>query len=233
MKKCSKYYIICWAIALSVFNVITFTLAGAVAKDNLKTSSFWIGYVFITLVFVGNLLCTLFVFKEDAKEKLFLNLSIIYYAYAALVVSLIVGGLAMAVPAIPYWAGIIVDVLILAFYAIAIVKAKAAVSVISDVEQKVKVQTSFIKLLATDADSLRSRAKTDEAKELTRKVYEAIRYSDPMSVPELMEIEAQIQSEFDAFSEAIKTGDDALAASSAEELVNLNGDRNKKCKVLK
>lgn len=233
MKKYSKYYIICWAIALAVFNVITFTLAGAVAKDNLKTSSFWIGYVFITLVFVGNLLCTLFVFKEDAKEKLFLNLSIIYYAYVALSVSLIAGAIAMAVPAIPYWVGIIVDVLILAFYAIAIVKAKAAVSVINDVEQKVKVQTSFIKLLTTDADSLRSRAKTDEAKALANKVYEVIRFSDPMSVPELMEIEAQIQNEFNTFSEAIKTGDDGLAKSGAQELINLIGDRNKKCKVLK
>lgn len=233
MKKYFKYYGICWAIALVVFNVITFVVANETIGIALAGTSFWIGYAFITIAFIGNLVCSLLFFKEENKSKVFLNIPIINLAYSALVVSLIVGAVAMAVPQIPYLVGVIVDVLVLAFYAIAIVKASAAADIINDVEQKVKEQTFFIKSLTVDADSLMARAKSEEMKSETKKVYEAIRYSDPMSNIALENIENQIQNEFNAFADAVKNDDITLAKSSANELVILINDRNKKCKLLK
>lgn len=233
MKKYFKYYGICWAIALVVFNVITFVAANETVGLGFVSSSFWIGYSFITIAFIGNLICSFLFFKEENKGKVFLNIPIINLAYSALIVSLIVGAVAMAVPQIPYWIGVIVDVLVLAFYAIAVVKASAAADIVNDVEQKVKVQTFFIKSLTVDADSLMARAKSDEMKAETKKVYEAIRYSDPMSNDALANIENQIQNEFNAFADAVKNNDIDLAKSSANELVVLINDLNKKCKLLK
>lgn len=233
MKKYFKYYGICWIIALIVFNVITFVVANEAVGLALVGSSFWGGYAFITIAFIGNLICSLLFFKEENKSKVFLNIPIINLAYSALVVSLIVGAIAMAVSVIPYWVGAIVDVLVLAFYAIAIVKASAAADIVNDVEQKVKTQTFFIKSLTVDADSLMARAKSDEMKAEAKKVYEAIRYSDPMSNTALASIENQIQNEFNAFADAVKNDDITLAKSSANELVILINDRNKKCKLLK
>lgn len=233
MKKYFKYYGICWAIALMVFNVITFVVANETIGLTSVGSSFWIGYAFITIAFIGNLICSFLFFKEENKSKMFLNIPIIQLAYSALIGSLIVGAVAMAVPQIPYWIGVIVDVLVLAFYVIAIVKAKAAVDIVHDIEQKVKVQTFFIKVLTVDADSLMARAKSDEMKAETKKVYEAIRYSDPMSNDALASIENQIQNEFNAFADAVKNNDIDLAKSSSNELVILINDRNKKCKLLK
>lgn len=233
MKKYFKYYSICWAIALVVFNVITFVAANETVGLGFVSSSFWIGYSFITIAFIGNLICSFLFFKEENKGKVFLNIPIINLAYSALIVSLVVGAVAMAVPQIPYWIGVIVDVLVLAFYAIAIVKASAAADIVNDVEQKVKVQTFFIKSLTVDADSLMARAKSDEMKAETKKVYEAIRYSDPMSNDALVSIENQIQNEFNAFADAVKNNDIDLAKSSANELVVLIKDRNMKCKLLK
>ncbi|MDE5985298.1 MAG: hypothetical protein K2H13_08600 [Eubacterium sp.] len=233
MKKYFKYYGICWAIALVVFNVITFVVTNEMVGLSSVGSLFWVGYAFITIAFIGNLICSLLFFKEENKSKVFLNVSIIQLAYYALIVSLIVGTIAMAVPQIPYWIGVIVDVLVLAFYAIAIVKASAAADIVNDVEQKVKVQTFFIKSLTVDADSLMARAGSDEMKAETKKVYEAIRYSDPMSNDALASIENQIQNEFNVFSDAVKNKDIDLAKSSANELVILVNDRNKKCKLLK
>lgn len=233
MKKYFKYYGICWAIAFVVFNVITFVAANETVGLSAVDSSFWVGYVFITIAFIGNLICSLLFFKEENKSKVFLNIPIINLAYSALVVSLIVGAVAMAVPMIPYWIGVIVDVLVLALYAIAIVKASVAADIVNDVEQQVKIQTFFIKSLTVDADSLMARAKSDEMKAETKKVYEAIRYSDPMSNDALANIEKQIQNEFNAFADAVKNDDITLAKSSADELVILTNDRNKKCKLLK
>lgn len=233
MKKYFKYYGICWAIALVVFNVITFVAANETVGLSSIGSSFWVSYAFITIAFIGNLICSLLFFKEENTGKVFLNIPIINLAYSALIISLIVGAVAMAVPQIPYLIGVIVDVFVLAFYAIAIVKASAAANIVNDVEQKVKAQTFFIKVLTVDADSLMARAKSDEMKAETKKVYEAIRYSNPMSNDALASIENQIQNEFNAFADAVKNNDIDLAKSSSNELVILINDRNKKCKLLK
>ena len=233
MKKFFKYYAICWAIALVVFNVIVFLVAGNTVGLSNVGASFWIAYAFIMLIFCGNLGCSAVFFKEENRGKTFLKLSVMHYAFCALIASLIVGAVAMAVPAIPYWVGIIVDVLVLAFYAIAITKAVAAADIINTVEHKVKEKTAYIRTLTVDAESLISRAKSDETKALAKKVYEAVRYSDPMSSPQLADIETQIKNEFIAFSDAIKNDDVDLATTSSEELVNLVNDRNSKCKVLK
>lgn len=146
MKKYFKYYGICWAIVLAVFNVVTFVIPVTV-NINKFTPSFWIAYAFITLVFIGNLICSLLFFKEENKSKVFLNIPIINLAYSALIVSLIVGAVAMAVPQIPYWIGVIVDVLVIAFYAIAIVKATAAADIVNDVEQKLKLKLFLLNRL--------------------------------------------------------------------------------------
>lgn len=139
----------------------------------------------------------------------------------------------MAVPAIPYWVGIIIDMLVLAFYAMAITKATAAADIINTVETKVNEKTSYIKTLSVEANSLISRANSDETKALAKKVYEAIRYSDPMSVPELIEYEERIEREFSAFANSIKDDDIELATISAEEVINLVDERNNKVKLMK
>lgn len=233
MKKYFKYYAICWAITLAMFNVVVFVIAGNTIGLANAGASFWIAYAFITLVFCGNLGCSALFFKEENKNKTFLKLSVMHYAFCALAVSLIVGAIAMAIPQIPYWVGIVIDVLVLAFYAIAITKAVAAADIINTVEQKVSEKTAYIRRLTLDAKSLVSDAKLDETKKLAKNVYEAIRFSDPMSTPQLNEIETRIGNEFAAFSEAVKNDDFDLATTSSEELISLVNERNNKCVKIK
>lgn len=233
MKKYFKYYSICWAIALVVFNVITFVVTNETVGLSSVGSSFWVGYAFVTIVFIGNLICSLIFFKEENKGKVFLNIPIINFAYSALIVSLIVGAVAMAVPQIPYWIGIIVDVLVLAFYAIAIVKASAAANIVNGVEQKVKAQTFFVKSLTVDADSLMARAKSDEMKAETKKVYEAIRYSDPMSNDALIDVEQRIKEKLDALTDAVIADDLVSTETCTKQIITLITERNNKCKTLK
>lgn len=233
MKKYFKYYAVCWAIALVVFNIITFVVTSTTMGLTALLPSFWIGYVFISLAFIGNLVCSLLFFKEENKNKVFLKVSVISLAYSALIVSLVVGAVAMAIPQLPYWVGIIADVLVLAFYAISVVKASAAAGIVSDAEQKVKEKTFFIQSLTVDADLLMASANGTEIKAETKKVYEAVRYSDPVRNDALAGIEKHIRNEFNAFADAVKNDDADLAKSSAKELIVLINDRNNKCKLLK
>ena len=184
-------------------------------------------------MFIAQLACSILFFKQDTKEKRFLNIPVINLSYTALLVSIIVGAVAMAVPFVPYWVGIILDILIVAFYAIAIISSKAAADTIENIDKKVKTQTFFIKSLTVDAETLLSRAKSDETKAIAKKVYEAIRYSDPMSNETLSSVESQITVKFNEFSNAVMEDSNPLAKTLGNELIILVNDRNKKCKLSK
>ena len=76
-------------------------------------------------------------------------------------------------------------------------------------------------------------AKSDAAKAECKKVYEAIRYSDPMSNDALASIEGQISIKFEALSAAVGADDIEKVSELANEVIILIGNRNGKCKLLK
>lgn len=232
MNKKFKYYALIWAILLAVFNVICFITPDETAGMSKFGGAFWAGYIFITIAFIGQLVCAYIALKTDDKTKLFYNIPIIRVSYTGLILTLVFGALCMAIPNLPNWVGIIVCVLVLAFTAIAVIKAKAASDVIENIDKKVKAQTLFVKSITVDAESLLARAATPEAKDACKKVFEAVRYSDPMSNDALAGVESQITLKFNELSEAVSGGADNVK-NIADELVILIGDRNKKCKLLK
>lgn len=233
MKNLFKYYVVCWAVLAAVFNLIVFIVPNEMAGMNKFGGAFWSGYVFIMLAFAGQLVCAYFAFKEENKQKFFYNLPLITISYAATIASVIVGTLCMVIPNLPNWVGIIICLVILAFSAVSVVKAKAAADVVSEIDKKIKVKTLFIKSLTVDVESLMARAKTDEINAELKKVYEAVRYSDPMSDEALSGIESQITLKFDLLSKAVAEENAEAVKFAAEELVILINDRNKKCKLLK
>lgn len=231
MKKVFKYYLLVWAILVALFNVIAFVSVGWTGQAK-YTPSFWIGYAAITVAFVGQLICGYFALKDDNAKKVFYNIPLLTASYIGLIASFVVGSLCMLISPLPYWVGIILCAIVLALNAIAVIKAVAAAELIGAADEKVQTQTVFIKSLTVDADSLIARAQTDEAKAACKKVYEAVRYSDPMSNAALAPIEGEISAKFAEFAQAIKTNA-ADVTALAEEVVLLVGDRNKKCKLLK
>lgn len=231
MKKTFNYYIAIWAILFVAFNAVAFLSTGWVGFEK-TDGAFWPGFIVTNLALIGQLVCAFIGLKEQNKDKLFLNVSFVKISYTGMIISAIVGIACMLMPFLPTWAGAIVCVLIFALCAISVLKAKAAAEIVSATGDKVKVKTAFIRLLTADAESLLAYAKTDEAKAAANKVYEAVRYSDPMSSDALLSVENSISEKFEAFAAAIKSGSDA-APALAEEAVLLVNDRNRKCKVLK
>lgn len=232
MKKNFKLYLIAWAALLALFNVIAFVSVGWEGQEK-YTPSFWIGYVFITIMFIGQLVCTYMAFKADSAQKLFYNFSLIRTSYAGLIASFIIGGLCMLISPLSAWVGVILCAIILVANVLSVVKATVAVGEVVRIDEKVKVQTFFIKSLAVDADTLVAMAKSDVVKAECQKVYEAIRYSDPMSNDALASVESQITVKFAALSDAVKADETDKVAELANEVCILVGDRNKKCKLLK
>ncbi len=225
MKKTFRYYFAIWAALFVLFNIIAFVSVGWINQEK-YTPSFWIGYIFISLAFIGQLICARIAFDAKNTQKLFYNLPLISLSWTGLVVSFVVGGLCMLISPLPYWVGVIVCTITLAAVAIAVIKASIAANAVANFDDKIKVQTFFIKSLTVDAEGMVARAKDEEIKRECTKVYEAVRFSDPMSDVALSEIEESIKQRFAEFS-------NLPSRETAEELLMLLDERNKKCKLLK
>jgi hypothetical protein len=233
MKKGIGIYGIIWAICLGLFNLIIFITPSELGGISKFTTTFWVSYAFVMTAFVAQLACAFITLKDDEKlKKLFYKIPLLTLSYSGLIVMLVTCSIFMAIPVIPSWIAIIVCAIILAINVIAVIKATVAAKIISNVDDKVKEKTLFIKSLTVDAECLISAA-DDAARADAKRVYEAIRYSDPMSSDALSGIEAEIEKQFAAFSAAVKSKDAESARVAADELLLTIERRNKKCILLK
>ena len=232
MKKNFKSYALIWAIFLVAFNIIVFLVRPIIPGYEIHYDlRFWIAWLFVMAAFVGNLLCANKAFQAENLEKLFYKVPLISVSYRGLIGMLVLGGALMLIPNCPAWIAAVVCVAIAAFTAVAVVKADWAGEAVSATNEKVKAQTQFIKLLTADAETLLGKAKTPDAKIAAKKVYEALRYSDPMSSEALGEIEAELAEKFRALEAAVTSGTDSEPA--AEDFLTTLEKRNRLCKEVK
>lgn len=232
MKKTFRYYFAIWAVLFVLFNIIAFVSVGWINQEK-YTPSFWVGYIFITLSFIGQLICARTAFNAKSLQKLFYNIPLISLSWTGLVVSFVIGGLCMLISPLPYWVGVIVCSITLAIVAIAVIRASIAVNAVADIDNKIKAQTFFIKSLTVDAESLIARAQSEEIKSECKKVYEVVRYSDPMSNDMLAGIEGQITIKTAELANAVNDNNLDMVKNLAQEVVVLVEDRNKRCRLLK
>ncbi len=233
MNKNFKFYLSIWAVLLAIFNVAVFVSPSEASGFSKFGGAFWVGYIFIMLAFIGQLAVSFIAFKAENLQKLFYNIPLIRISYTGLILTLVFGTLCMIIPNLPNWIGIILCFVVLGFNAISVIKADFAADVVSEIDKKIKVKTFFIKSLTVDAEGLLARAETDEIKAECKKVYEAVRYSDPMSDEALAATESQIALKFSELTAAVTDNNLEAVKKTAQEIIILVDDRNKKCRLLK
>lgn len=220
MKKRSGYLIL--TIVLIVFAVIAF------AAPFEKVPVFWVSFVFGLLAICFQIpLWSKALGGETLKSK-FLGFPVLHVGVAYLIIQLIVSIIMMAVPGIPLWIAIIIDVVILAITCGLVTSGGVARSAIEETEEKVRAKKSFIKDLKADVDILLSKETDTEARKALKKLSDEIRFSDPMSNSALESIETEITERMISISEA---GENKMNVIS--EISGLIKQRNIKCKALK
>lgn len=197
------------------------------------TANFFTTIVIMFIGYVYTVLVTLLALKKaNSNQKTFYGIPVAYNGVATFAVIAVASALFMLVNLSPV-AMTAITAVILLVSVIGLVNTSVVRNAVEATDEKVKRQTAFIRLLSVDAEHLMVTAKTDAVKAETKKVYEAIRYSDPMSNAALTDIETKIQYQFNAFTDAVKNEDGELAATTATELIDLMDVRSKKCKAMK
>ena len=227
MKKNFKFYAVSWALLFAIFNVLAFAVG---FKNN---ASFWTAYIASVIAMLLQLVCAKISFKPEKLDRLFLNIPVISITFTGMVASMIIGAVCMVIPSVPVVAVIVIEYLILAFTGISVLKANAAAEIVNEVGEKVKEKTRFIKLTTVDAQNLMNSAKSESVKSACKKVYEALRYSDPMSSEALAREEAEIADKMAELSSAVASDNADSAESISNEITALVKARNNKCKALK
>ncbi len=234
MKKNFKYFGITWMVGFVLFNAITFLIPNEVfGVTRFDKGVFWIAYALITLSFIAQLITAYQFIKDDSNEKMFLNIPLLRTGYTAIAVSVIVGLVFMIIPVAPAWIGAIVCLLVAGYFVIACVNASTVANAVAEIDEKVKKQTAFIRMAVVEAENIMACAKTPEIKTELKKVYEALKYSDPMSNSALYDIEQEIDNGLKELKKVVACSDNTKVLSvTANILFNIK-ERNSKCKELK
>lgn len=234
MKQRFQKYALIWGILLAAFLAVVFLAKPLFPGFRIAYDGrFWIALACVLIAFIGNLFCARLALQEENKQKLFYKLPLLTVSRSALGTTLVLGAVLMLIPDCPAWITAIVCVLLLAFQAIALVKASWTADEVTRIDEKVKTQTSFIRNLTVEAQGLVSRAKSEAVRKECQKVYEAVRYSDPMSNEELAAVEAEITAKMGELGTAVGANDEARVKEIAGELVVLARNRNQSCENLR
>ncbi len=230
MKNGKKYYLIAWIVAVVVFNLIMFLLPNKML--NPTEGAFWVIYLTVTASFIGQAVCSYIYAKKEEKQERFLLIPIAYISYIALLMTLMLALEALTLQFLPVWFTVIVAVVVLAYYALAVFRTLAAAEMVMEVEKDVTQKTEFIHTLTAKAKALESSA-PEELRPMAKKVYESLRYSDPMSSAVLNAVEREIVELYGAFSEAVKRGVAEVVEKKADALCEKLNERNELCKSSK
>ena len=171
----------------------------------------------------------------EGKDGYLTNLAFPYVVRGALALS---AGLSLAVTVL-YLTGtwdfplpwfVVLQILVFGFGAWKLLAVGAGRSEIDAVGARVKAQTGNWKLLMADAESL-ARETPEKARPDVQRVRDAIRFADPMSLPETAAIEQEISQKLVQLKKLALDGEDTTMV--AQQLVNAVQDRATRQKLLK
>lgn len=234
MNKEKKYYLISWILLVALFNIICFVTPSELYGYDKYAGAFWPGYGFIMLTFVIHLAFTMSALSADGSKKKILNAPLIVIGFFEILIMVVVGGACMAIPGISYWVGIIACAVILVLSIVFMLGAKVVGENTYNANITLNANVSLFRDITAEAETLMTKANTQEAKTCAKKIVDAVRYSDPMSDVSLASEEHAIQAMIREISAIIGNNSElAQINTKTAQLLELIEMRNLKCKANK
>ena len=212
-------------IIFAVYNAISFVLPFD------RHFGFWVAYSFTILAILLSTGVGLFVIGQEGLKSKFYGIPLVYVTWSYLIAQVVIGFIEMILPSDFYRYEIILNVIILAICLIGLIVANTVKDEIEQIDEKIKEKVFFIKALQIDIEGTIVQAPTEAARKALNALAETIKYSDPMSSPQLAAIENRIEAKVFALKESISDSD--TVSAFCDELQQLFAERNSKCRLLK
>ena len=247
-----KSYLIIWGLAVVIFHILVFIFKQSVIGDRyfMESITFQDGtygvkqvlrpeflnllysYIFVLLAFIGQLVCTKIFLSQESLKKTLYHYPIFNLSLRGLIITIIFAIVFCFVNLLPIISFVIF--LFTLFFTIATcVSSKTAANMVSAKEENLEIKTQYLKLLRGEFDSLYNRIKDANEKNIVKEICDEVRFSDPISIPELMDIEKELIGKLDVIKQNINVGKiDELKTACADFSAILK-DRNNKVKALK
>ncbi len=247
-----KTYMVLWVIAFIIFNVLVFVFKQEVIGDRYTQDivvfqdgatgvkqvfrpeflNMLYSYIFVALAFIGQLICTKIFLSQDSLRKTMYHYPMFSISLVGLIITFIFA-MVFCLITMPPVISLIIFLVTLFYTLFRCLSAKTSANLVSAHEENLELKTQYMKLLRADAESLANRVSDDNMKKVVKSVADEIRFSDPLSVPELVDIEKEMIAKFSDLRDAVENKDMDKVNKSAAELSNLVKDRNSRVKSLK
>lgn len=220
-KNSSKGYVILGILFILV-SVVAFSVPSA------KTAAFWISYAFTVIAFAAQIaIWKAGLGRNESLKSKFLGFPVVHIGIVYLVIQIITLAAFLSIPTLPLWSAVVACTVVAGVSAVCMIASDVGRSEIERVSAKVQEKTFFIKQSRTEIELL-ADAETDVAtKSALTQLAEKIRYSDPMSDEQIMDIENRIAAKI----AELKSATDKVKIIA--ELNLLLDERNKTIKILK
>lgn len=216
-----------YAIIFAVFNLLVFVIA----KE--KNGVFWVSYAFMCIAFIVQIVSMLLALRSLETETVFMGIPLaslsLYYFFAAM----FVGAVFMFFQNAPFKLALVLQVLILAIYAVIAIMALMSRNVVQDVNDNLKENVEAIKTLVVDVDVFIPQVSDPTLKKALKKLSETIKYSDPMSNAAVTDIEGQIMQTVNELRINIENNKNTEAIQTCKDIEVLFMQRNSLLKATK
>jgi hypothetical protein len=216
-------------ILIAVYNVVVFVIPFN------RGGGFWGGYIFTMLAFILTAAVGFYTLDKQGLKSKFYGVPFMYLAWRYLAAQITSGFIQMSLNFIPVPSryGIAINVILLGFFLIGLIGVDIGKEEIERIDKKVKQKAFYIKSLQGDVEMLAGRATSDSAKKALKELVDTIRFSDPMSSPQLVTIENRIEGKVYDLADLVEQADDVSVMGLCLELQQLFAERNRKCRALK
>ena len=214
-------------IVFAVYNVLVFVIPFD------RSGGFWTAYGFSMFALLLTAAVCFYAFRHEELRSKVYGTPLILVAWYYLLIQLVVGLFEMYLSYIPLQYSIALNTVLLGACLIGLITADAGKEEVERIDEKVKEKVFYIKSLQVGVAGLIDKASDESVKKVLKELAETIRYSDPMSNPQLAAIENKIEARVVVLAETVKKADVEAIKASCNELQQLFAERNRECKALK
>lgn len=233
MKNITKKFLFVLLVVFALYNVLVWVIPFP-KKD---FTSFLINYIASIVMFIAQPIIYKIAMKNDNSLKSVLyGLPILKVGYLYAIIQSIITILSYIVGAfiaIPLWISIVLSVLVIAFVLIGVLLTDTYRDEIEKIEVSAPTTKKFVTELRNESSSLANKINQEPIHTKLVEFKELVRYSDPVSVEELVDFEEEITQKFDEMKKLAVSDKILEATKMLEEITNMMNDRNNRCKSYK